>query len=87
MRTADTAYLIGQDIDSTALDRSVHTAYGWTDIPIQCEFLPEHEGEEDESASRPSRRRYRYRWPDWVHDEVLGSFLNETPRGKGESHD
>ena len=46
-----------------AMDRAVLDAYGWTDIPTDCEFLPEHEDDGDESSSR-RKKRYRYRWPD-----------------------
>ena len=57
-----------------AMDRAVLDAYGWTDIPTDCEFLPEHEDDGDESSSR-RKKRYRYRWPNPVHDEVLGRLM------------
>ncbi|MDE2874318.1 MAG: N-6 DNA methylase [Gemmatimonadota bacterium] len=44
-----------------AMDEAVLAAYGWTGIPTRCEFLPDHSGENDEPASGPSKRRYRYR--------------------------
>ena len=54
------------------MDRAVLDAYRWTGIPTDCEFLPEHEA--DEVASRP-QKRYRYRWPNRVRDEVLARLL------------
>ena len=57
-----------------AMDRAVLDAYGWTDIPTDCEFLPEHEDDDDEGSSR-RKKRYRYRWPNPVHDEVLGRLM------------
>ena len=59
-----------------AMDSAVLDAYGWTDIDTTCEFLPEHpEDPADEAASRRGRKRYRYRWPDPVRDEVLGRLM------------
>ena len=59
-----------------AMDRAVLAAYGWTDIDTSCEFLPEHPADPaDEAASRRGRKRYRYRWPDPVRDEVLGRLM------------
>lgn len=55
------------------MDRAVLDAYGWTDIPITCEFLLDYEIDEEEYVRR--RKPYRYRWPDDVHDEVLGRLL------------
>ena len=57
-----------------AMDRAVLDAYGWTDIPTDCEFLPEHEDDDDEGSSR-RKKRYRYRWPDPVRDEVLARLM------------
>ena len=59
-----------------AMDRAVLGAYGWTDIPTDYEFLPEHEdsGADEEIAAR-RRRRYRYRWPNRVRDQVLARLL------------
>jgi hypothetical protein len=53
-----------------AMDRAVLDAYGWTDLPTDCEFLPDHP--EDESGATG---RVRYRWPDEVRDEVLARLL------------
>lgn len=58
-----------------AMDQAVLDAYGWNDIPTECEFFPEHEGEEGEAASGRRRRRYRYRWRNSVQDEVLGRLV------------
>jgi hypothetical protein len=55
------------------MDRAVLDAYGWTDIPTECEFLLDYEIDEEEYANR--KKPYRYRWPDDVHDEVLGRLL------------
>ena len=57
-----------------AMDRAVLDAYGWSDIPTDCEFLPEHESVDDDASRR--RRRYRYRWPNRVRDEVLARLLD-----------
>ena len=59
------------------MDRAVLDAYGWSDVRPVCEFFPEfEEDEEDESESRrPRVKKYRYRWPDEIHDEVLARLL------------
>ena len=49
------------------MDRAVLDAYGWSDISVDCEYLPEHEDEPDGKT--------RYRWPNEVHDEVLARLL------------
>ena len=56
------------------MDRAVLNAYGWSDVPTRCEFLLDHESDEDETASR-RRKPYRYRWPDTVRDEVLARLM------------
>ena len=59
-----------------SMDRAVLDAYGWTDVPIQCEFIPEFVDEEDEEENgRPRRKKYRYCWPDEIRDEVLARLL------------
>jgi hypothetical protein len=61
-----------------AMDRAVLDAYGWTDIPTDCEFLLDYEDEEDDEAPGKGRERkkpWRYRWPDAVRDEVLARLL------------
>jgi hypothetical protein len=61
------------------MDRAVLDAFGWTDVPADCEFLLDYEDdeEEDEADGRARRRRkpWRYRWPDDVRDEVLARLL------------
>jgi hypothetical protein len=59
-----------------AMDRTVLDAYGWTDIPTHCEFVPEFEEEEDDDENgRPRRKKYRYRWSEEVRDDVLARLL------------
>jgi len=57
-----------------AMDRAVLDAYGWTDIPTNCEFLLDYEVDDEEGASR-RKKPWRYRWPNDVHDEVLARLL------------
>ena len=71
-------YADSTDIDElrrlhAAMDRAVLDAYGWTDIPTDCEFLLDYEI--DEEAWGNKKRPYRYRWPDEVRDEVLARLL------------
>jgi len=56
-----------------AMDRAVLDAYGWTDIPTDCEFLLDYEVDEDESSRK--KKPWRYRWPDDARDEVLARLL------------
>ncbi len=58
------------------MDRAVLDAYGWADIQVNCEFIPEFEDEaaEDENG-RARKKKYRYRWPDDVRDDVLARLL------------
>ena len=56
-----------------AMDRVVLDAYGWNDIPTDCEFLLDYEIDEEEWGER--KKPYRYRWPDDVRDEVLARLL------------
>jgi len=59
-----------------AIDRTVLEAYSWTDIRSTCEFIVEFEDEEDEDDDgRPQRKKYRYRWPDEIRDDVLAQLL------------
>jgi hypothetical protein len=55
------------------MDRAVLDAYGWSDIPTDCEFLLDYEIDEEESGTR--KKPYRLRWPDEVRDEVLARLL------------
>ncbi len=66
-----------------AMDRAVLAAYGWTDIETTCRFLPEHPA--DGSDSDRAMKRYRYRWPDPIRDEVLGRLMVlNAERARGE---
>ena len=56
-----------------ALDHAVLDAYGWADIPIDCDFLLDYEI--DEATWGRKKKPYRYRWPDTVRDEVLARLL------------
>lgn len=56
-----------------AMDRAVLDAYGWTDIPTDCEFLLDYAIDEAEWGTK--KKPYRYRWPDAVRDEVLARLL------------
>ena len=56
-----------------AMDRAVLDAYGWTDIPTDCEFLLDYEIDEGDWGTR--KKPYRYRWPDDVREEVLARLL------------
>ena len=57
-----------------AMDRVVLDAYGWTDIPTDCEFFLDHEIDEETWGTK--KKPYRYRWPEEAHDEVLARLLN-----------
>ena len=48
-------------------------AYGWSDVPTDCDFLLDHEI--DEAAWGRKKKPWRYRWPDPVRDEVLARLL------------
>lgn len=56
-----------------AMDRAVLDAYGWHDVPTDCEFLLDYEIDEEEWGNK--KKPWRYRWPDEVHDEVLARLL------------
>ena len=56
-----------------AMDRAVLDAYGWTDIPTECDFLLDYEI--DEATWGRKKKPYRYRWPDTVRDEVLARLI------------
>jgi len=59
-------------------DKAVLDAYGWTDIPTDCEFILDYEEEEEgeESNKRQNKKPWRYRWPKEIHDEVLARLLD-----------
>lgn len=59
-----------------AMDREVLHAYGWHDIPTNCEFILDYEEEGDnEESNRRRKKPWRYRWPDPIRDEVLARLL------------
>ena len=67
-----------------AMDRAVLDAYGWTDIPTDCDFLLDYEI--DEATWGRKKKPYRYRWPDPVRDEVLARLLAlNAERAAGEA--
>lgn len=69
----------------TAMDRAVLDAYGWTDVPTDCDFLLDYEIDEEEWGNK--RKPYRYRWPDHVRDEVLARLLElNAQRAAEEAH-
>ncbi len=57
----------------TAMDRAVLDAYGWCDIPTDCDFLLDYEIDEEEWGRR--KKPWRYRWPNEIRDEVLARLL------------
>ncbi len=59
-------------------DRAVLAAYGWSDVPTDCEFLLDYEIEEETWGRK--KKPYRYRWPDDVRDEVLARLLELNAR-------
>jgi len=56
------------------MDRAVLDAYGWKDIPTDCDFYLDYPI--DEATWGKKKKPYRYRWPDEVHDEVLARLLD-----------
>ena len=56
-----------------AMDQAVLDAYGWSESRTDCEFLLDHEPDDEEPGRR--RRPWRYRWSDDVRDEVLARLL------------
>ncbi|MGH8542079.1 MAG: Eco57I restriction-modification methylase domain-containing protein [Gammaproteobacteria bacterium] len=68
-----------------AMDRAVLDAFGWEDIPTDCEFLLDYEMDEEKWSPR-RKKPWRYRWPDEVHDEVLARLLElNADRAKEEA--
>jgi hypothetical protein len=60
-----------------AMDRAVLDAYGWQNIQPVCEFFPEFDDDEEEDeGGRPKKKKFRYRWPEDIHDEVLARLLD-----------
>ncbi|HYX18912.1 MAG TPA: DNA methyltransferase [Nostoc sp.] len=62
----------------TAMDKAVLDAYGWSDIPTDCDFILDYEEEEDteNSSGRQKKKPWRYRWCEEIHDEVLARLLD-----------
>lgn len=61
------------------MDRAVLHAYGWTDIPTDCDFFPLHPEDDDtEQDDRTWKKnsKFRYRWPDEVQNDVLSRLLD-----------
>ena len=59
-----------------AMDRAVLDAYGWADIPTDCQFFPLHPNDDpDPDSPRPRRIPHRYRWPDEIQNEVLARLM------------
>ena len=56
-----------------AMDRAVLDAYGWSDLPTDCDFLLDYTI--DEASWGRKKKPFRYRWPDEVRDEVLARLL------------
>ena len=56
-----------------AMDRAVLDAYGWSDLPMDCNFLLDYEIDEKERGRR--KKPYRCRWPNDVRDDVLARLL------------
>ena len=56
-----------------AMDRAALDAYGWTDVPTDCDFLLDYEI--GENGGRGGKTPHRYRWPDAVGHEVLARLL------------
>ena len=65
-----------------AMDRAVLDAYGWRDVPTDCEFLLDQQHDDEEWGAR--KKPHRYRWPDEVRDEVLARLLDLNARRAAE---
>ena len=57
----------------TRMDRAVLEAYGWTDVPTDCQFLLDFEIDEEEYKGK--KKPWRYRWLDEVRNDVLARLL------------
>lgn len=57
------------------IDIAVLKAYGWMDLNSQCDFFPEFDEEDEDPESSRKKKRFRYRWPDEIRDEVLARLL------------
>ena len=66
------------------MDKAVLDAYGWSDLPTDCEFLLDYEIDEEEWGKK--KKPDRYRWPDDVRDEFLARLLElKAERAKEET--
>jgi hypothetical protein len=69
-----------------AMDRAVLDDYGGSDLASRCEFVLDHDDEEeDDAGDTPARARgrkkpWRCRWPEEVRDEVLARLLELNGR-------
>ena len=68
-----------------AMDRAVLDAYGWRDIPTDCEFLLDYPIDEAEWGNK--KKPYRYRWPDEIRDEALARLLELNAQRAAEERD
>lgn len=67
-----------------AMDKAVLNAYGWTDIPTECQFILDYEIDEETWGDK--KKPWRCRWPDTVRDEVLARLLElNAERAKQEA--
>ncbi len=73
-----------RDLHAT-MDRAVLDAYGWSDIPTQCDFFLDHALDEAEWGNK--KKPYRYRWPDDIRDEVLARLLDLNAERAAEESD
>ncbi|MEF8709815.1 MAG: hypothetical protein V5B38_13460 [Candidatus Accumulibacter propinquus] len=55
------------------MERAVLAAYGWSDLPTACEFIPDHF--EEDASGEPVSKSNRCRWPNAIRDEVLARLL------------
>ncbi|MDM9383357.1 class I SAM-dependent DNA methyltransferase [Chlorogloeopsis sp. ULAP01] len=71
----------------TAMDKAVLDAYGWSDIPTDCDFILDYvdaeaasrrveEEDTENSSGRQKKKPWRYRWREEIHDEVLARLLD-----------
>jgi hypothetical protein len=61
----------------SAMDRAVLDAYGWQDLQLAYDFFSEVDDEDEEPEDGSSTgKKYRYRWPNVTHDDVLARLLD-----------
>ena len=60
------------------MGRAVLHAYGWDDIPTDCDFFFDYAIDEETWGNK--KKPWRYRWSDAVHDEVLARLLDLNQR-------